>query len=221
MPLDEADKKAIAEMLAAAMGASSEEQSKRTAASIKAAVDALGIDAKLEALKVKPDAVEDKVEDKKGGKVSPEMMRLQKQLETLTRQSGEDRTAREAAELKAKTSTLLSAFDNAARKAGVPAERLPALRALLHNASERVKYDDNDRPGLHFQRDGYDEVLDLETGFGEYLGTSEGKQFMPPSKIAGTGESGSRGGGRMTGTDGKFNRDAAGSALLGASRSIS
>lgn len=79
----------------------------------------------------------------------------------------------------------------AAQAAGVPAERLKAVEAVLYHADKRIRYGaggSDDAPGLHFTRMGYEEVLPLADGLEEWLGTVEGKAFLPPRDVAGTGQ---------------------------------
>jgi len=100
------------------------------------------------------------------------------------------------------------------------ADRVKAIRSVLHSADARVKYTEDERPGLHFARDGYDEVLPLDAGLAEYLSSDAGKQFLPPTNVQGTGQNNLRGGGKLTNSEGKFNPSSAVTALLGSSRTL-
>jgi len=166
----------IAAMITKAIATSSEENTKRTAQLLKETIGGLNLaDQIKEAVAAAVPKVDDtKVVDVKKGKteISPEIIKLQKQIETLVRTSGEDKQAAADATEKARTTQLIAAFDNAARKAGVSADRVKAIRSVLHSADARVKYTEDERPGLHFARDGYDEVLPLDAGLAEYLSSA-------------------------------------------------
>ena len=58
-------------------------------------------------------------------------------------------------------------------KAGIPAERIRHALAVLHNAEGRIRYDDKGNPGMHFQRDGYEEVVPLDKGVAEWAKSDE------------------------------------------------
>jgi hypothetical protein len=126
----------------------------------------------------------------KGKGADPKILAKVAQLE---KQVEDEKKAREAAETKSREERVLNSARAALRKAGVPEERVKAAIAVLHNAEGRLRLDDSDRPGLHFQRNGYDEVVEIEKGLDEWLKTDDGKVFLPPRGTEGTGEGTSNG----------------------------
>lgn len=197
MPLDDADKKVIADLIAAAMAP------EKIAPIVKAHVDAglkdspKGDDLKKlvsesvgEALKAAKPA-DDKGKDdkgKSGDAGNPEVAQLKAQFE-------QERTARLAAEAKAKTDALHSAARAALAKAGVPGDRIEHAMAYLKDKG-LLDYASTGSPGWK-GKDQYnvDAVLDMEAGAKAWLQTTDGKHYLPPEDVRGTGDgAGGRGG---------------------------
>jgi hypothetical protein len=69
-------------------------------------------------------------------------------------------------------------------------------------SSGRVKLDDKGAPTFVFQRNGYEESLPIADGAKEWVGTDDGKLYMPPVGTQGTGGglggSGAKSGGPTT-----------------------
>ena len=185
MALDAADLKAIQDLITASTTATTEASAKQ----VKEAIAALDLDNKLAALKP-PAPAAPPADDAKApaDDANPELARMKARMEEMARKQEEAIGRATEAEKRAKTDAMLRAFDSAAATAGVPADRLATLRALVHNAEGRIGYDDGGQMGMDFQRNGYTDHLPFDKGLAEYLSTPAGKQFLPPTNIAGTGD---------------------------------
>jgi hypothetical protein len=155
---------------------------------------------------------------------TPAMLKMQAQLAKIT-QEAKDATQRAESEAASrKMDRLHQAFREAAGKAGVPADRVAAM--LNHaNGLGIVKYDDKERPGLAFQKQWGEEVMAMGSedmgAMKAFLDTPDGKIFLPPRGLNGTGEGGGRDGrGGPTDTtdfvleDGTLNERAMGNAIM-------
>jgi hypothetical protein len=136
------------------------------------------------------DTDDEPVKGKSKGKTDP---KLTAQIAALQKQVADETTKREAAEQKSREERVLNSARSALTKAGVPPERVKAAIAVLHNAEGRLRLAEDGKPGLHFQRTGYDEVVEIEKGLDEWLKTDDGKVFLPPRGVEGTGDGASNG----------------------------
>lgn len=231
MPLDDADKKHIADSIAEAFKGDALKTALAPAIAdtvkreITGAISGLKLDETIaakvgEATKgLKPPDTDGKGGDGKGGddKADPAVAQLRAQLEELTRKTKVAEQAAASEKAAREEEQLIGALRETLAKAGVPAEKQRPVVALLHAADKRVRRTTDGQPGLHFRRNGYEEVLPLEAAVKEWLGTDEGKQFLPPTGVQGTGQ----GPGNRTPdlrTGGKFDPDKAGAALFAATR---
>lgn len=193
MPLDEKDKAAIAEMIAASLKSASEEQAKALDATVAKALKGLDIDGKLDALKGElgnPDP------DEKGGKTPPnsELAKLQAELEKMKRSAEVQAKRAEEAEQARRAEVLATGVREALTQAGADPKRVAI--ALSHlKAQGRVKLDKDGRPSFAFTRDWGEDLVDATKGASEWLSTEEGKFFVPPSGAQGTGDGAGKPGG--------------------------
>ena len=94
---------------------------------------------------------------------------------------------KEEAQLRSEERTHLEA---ALRKAGIEEVKIRACAATLIHEDKVLQRDSAGNIVYRAQRDGYFDDLDLSAGVADYLGTDEGKAFMPASGASGTGSIG-------------------------------
>lgn len=124
----------------------------------------------------------------KGGEAESETKKqlaaMQKRLEAAEKKTEEERTARETerqARMRDEERTTLA---SALRKAGVSEEaRVKGAMALLYTEEKRVARTED---GRIVYRKGDDE-LDLDKGIADFLKSDEGKLYLPPRQVAGSG----------------------------------
>lgn len=187
MPLDDADKKYIADLLAESL----KRQTDETIKIVDERVKPLG--ARLEGVEKKAtekpeDKAEDKPGDKKAGdKSDPELERMRAKLAELEAKNKAAEEERKAAEEKARQDRLHGAARDALLAAGVPADRARIALAAIKDEG-LLAYNDAGEPGFKFARKGYSEVVDAKAGAEEWLKSDAGKLFLPPSDVRGTGQ---------------------------------
>lgn len=215
-PIIEAQNKAAGVVTAAELA--KREADAKKAAEDKAAEDKAKADADAAAAKAAEDA-------KKKGKeepaaASPELLELQKQFAALTKANEEN--ARRAAEADAarKADALHSTAKEALAKVGIPVDRIHLALPVLKEAG--VLTYDGERPGWK----GIDlktntpAVLDMLDGVKGWI-EGDGKHFLPPKDLGGTGDGAGNGGGSnrvatsLRDSSGKLDTDAALRRVLG------
>lgn len=200
MALDDNDKKAIGELIAAALKANNDEQAKAVDATVGKAVKALDLDGKLKALdidgkleavktelKVEPPA--DPPKGGKGGSVTddPEFKKLQAELAKVQKTAEEQAKRAKDAEAAQKAEALANGVRDALVAGGADPKRVQI--ALSHlTATGRIKLDDKGQPAFAFTRDWGEELAPAAKGATEWLGTDEGKLFVPPVGSQGSGD---------------------------------
>ena len=196
MPLDEADKKYIADLLKGVIGGDEMKKAigDTVAAHVEARVKPLGErldsaekaakEAKESAEKSAKPADEGKGKEGKGGKeADPETA---KELAALRTSLENERKAREDAENRSKAEARDAATREALAKAGIPADRLPHAMAFL--GTQGVIAEKDGKVGWKGKdRFGVDAILPLEDGAKAWAATPDGKLYLPPSGIQGTG----------------------------------
>ncbi len=205
MPLDEADKKFITELLAQNTAAlekrfvTPDAATKMVEQSLAKGLEGLKLDEKLAAaLKGAKPADEDGDKAGKGkqpdGKVDPEVQRLRSEMEAIKAQSAEATAKQEAAEAKARNQQLEAAAREALAKQGVPPERQAHALAWLRNQKTDdgkpiLDVDATGKAVWRAQRKGYVDELGLEDGLKSWAGSDDGKHFLPATGHRGTGDS--------------------------------
>lgn len=125
------------------------------------------------------------------GEQDAQLAKFKAQAEEALRKVEQANKAREAAEEQARKDRLVSALDGALGKTFPGANAENAKAWLLYH--DRVAYDENGNPGIRFKRNfgGYEteEILPLDKGIEEFVGTDQGKSFLPPRNVQGTGDS--------------------------------
>lgn len=245
MPLDQADLEQIGKLIAGAIapiaGAVAPENLAKTITPIiEAQNKAAGVVTAAELAKREADAkkaAEDKAkadadaaakatEDAKKGKkdevpvVPAEVLELQKQLAAITKANEEN--ARKAAEADAarRADALHSTAKEALAKAGIPADRIHLALPVLKEAG--VLTYDGERPGWKGidPKTNTPAVLDMLDGVKGWI-EGDGKHFLPPKDLGGTGDGAGNGGGSgrvatsLRDSSGKLDMDAALRRALG------
>lgn len=191
MALDEADVKRIGELIKEAI------KPEIIGQVVKAHLDGLKLDEKIKEavatgtkdLREKVDAADkgdkgdkDKDKSKSGEKGADDdrLAAMQRQIDERDRKLAEAES-RQAAE------ALDAAARDALIKAGVPAERVPHALPFLKTAGVLVSKDG--KPGWKGKdRFGVDATLSLDEGAAAWAQTPDGKLYLPPSGVNGTGE---------------------------------
>lgn len=196
MALDDEDKKAIATMIAEQLKASA----KATEQTIAKALAGLDLDKRIETLKTElaPKEPEPKDEPPKDGKTladDPEFKRLKAELETQ-RKATEAQARRAEEEAKARQAEALqNGVSQALTAAGADPKRVGMALAWLKERGA-VKLDERGVPVFTFKRDwGEEAKAAADGGAAEWLGTDDGKFFVPPSQVQGSGDGAGRPGG--------------------------
>lgn len=203
MALDEADKKLIADLIGAALKDAMKPETLGAAvapviqAHVKEATKGFvtAEDAKkaAEADKAKGDADKAKGDGKKGADEPNEAMQtLQRKLDEITARADAAEKARADAERKATVDAARSKVRDALAKAGVPADRLHLAMAAVE-ASGQLTLDGDGAGWKTVDRYGIPKVATFDEGAAEWIKGSDGKVFLPPVDVAGSGD------GRRTG----------------------
>lgn len=190
MALDEADKKAIADQIAAAFSpdAIAKVLAPVVEAHVKAATkdlptaEGIGKSIAAEVAKLKPaeDPPKDDKKDKPDAALTAKIDELQKSVKAAE-------TARLEAEQARKVDAGRSAARDALAKAGVPAEKLHLVMPVIEASG--VLDLAGDKPGWKGKNSyGADDVLTLEEGAAAWVKTDDGKHFLPPVDAGGTGQ---------------------------------
>lgn len=128
-------------------------------------------------------------------KLSPEAIELRKLKaeQDKIRSKMEETTAQaEAEKNKARTQAERSALTTELRKNGVDDARIDGAVALLYLDKKRIRRDDEDKISMSFTRDWGEELVPIDKGIVEYLGSDSGKVFMPPVDVSGSGNKGGK-----------------------------
>lgn len=199
-------------------------QNKANGVLTKAELDKRDADAKAAAEKAAKDAADaeakklaDAEAAKKGNKApekDPAVAALEATVAELTKKATDAEAATKAERESARTAALYSATKDALVKAGIPADRVHLALPAIKDAG--VLAYDGDRPGWKGTdpKTNTAAILDLSAGAAEWI-KGDGKHFLPPKDIGGTGDGAGNGGGSgsnatpLRGTDGKLDTNAA------------
>lgn len=211
MALDADDIKKINELLSSGLKTALDARDQDIAGLIKKHLDP--VNREIESLKSKGVAAGDDDDDADSGKAKgkgrgkdsdPEVAREVARLRKMVEDRDKELQTRQQAERRSK---LESAARNELLMRGVPAERVDVALAYLR---DRLAYEgDTDKMGLaNKDKYGNDVLEPLGDALGSFLGTTEGKIFLPPSGGQGTGEA-AGGAPPPTTKEGKFDWDSA------------
>lgn len=205
MPLDDADKKAIADLIKTATAALGDDLGKKfvtgdaaqkmvaqgltkglTDAGLDKVADTLtGITATLAKLG-KPG------KDDKDDKPSPELARIKEQMALLETKNREAETARAAAEQRSRNGTLDTKVRAGLTAIGIPADRQDQAIAYIRTLTAEdgkpiLRFKDDGTPVYVAQRKGFVDELDVSKGLAEWGTTDAAKVYLPPAGQGGTG----------------------------------
>ena len=188
MPLDDADKKFIAEAIAASL------KPDTIGAAVKAHLDGLKLDERIadkvkEATKDLPKGddkgKDDKGKEDKGGKAKDD-----ERISGLEQRLQASEKAREEAEAARRRDALESGARDALLKAGVSADRVRHALAVL-KTDGHLDHDKDGKPGWKGKdRFGVDTLLPLDEGAAAWVKSDDGKHYLPPVQTRGTGDKG-------------------------------
>lgn len=201
MPLDEADKKFLADGITAALKSHADTQAdvvgKIVAESLKPviarmdATDAKVKDATEKAEKAGKQPETDPAKKAKDDKsTDPATAKLQEQVDNLTASLKAAEDEKKAAADKAKIDALVNHAREALAEAGVPPDRMKIALAAIKD--EGILAYDGDRAGFKYQRKGYTEVVSGKPAAEEWLKTDAGKLFLPATGQEGDGRRGGK-----------------------------
>lgn len=126
--------------------------------------------------------------------IKQQLARQNAEIEKLSKENAAERKKREDGEAQVKRNEERGLLETHLRKGvdgvGVREELLRPLIAFLHGESGRIKRDKEGNVVMTFKRDGYDEDVTLDKAIPEYLGTDEGKAYLPPKDAGGSGNKG-------------------------------
>lgn len=204
MPLDATDLEQIGKLIAEAQKKAAEESAKALEAQL--AKQAKGLQSetekRLEALKAETEKrfgeipkPTDPPKDPPGNEDSPLLKKLQADLDAMRKQAEAQSKRAEEAEQKRAAELLTSGTRDALIAAGADPKRVHLALPVLQTTG-RVKLNDKGVPVMVFQRNGYEETLPIADGAKEWLGTDDGKLYVPPAGTQGTGDGTGGTGGR-------------------------
>jgi len=201
MPLDDADKKAIAEMIAGALKpeALTAALQPLVASAVTAATKPLterldkGDKAAAEAAKKAEEAAKAKAEEEAkaaeaakaaGGKATEPDPAIMTQLRQLQEQLKAERDARAAAEARTAQEALNRTLRDAIAAAGIPADRIKHALAVIQ--AEGAIVDHQGAPHWKGKVGGVDGIHALADGLADWA-KNDGKIFLPPAPVKGSG----------------------------------
>lgn len=235
MPLDDADKKIIADLIGSSLKTfgegldqrfvTPEAATKMVEQGTTKALEAIDFDGKLNAFadKLKGSGGDDggtggKGQDGGGGSGSdPAVAKLQEQIEALTAQSQAAQAAAQAAEQKNREQRLENSLREQLGAAGVPAaaqqKAVAYLRTLSVDGKPVITLNDAGDPVYRQQRKGYVDERPLAEGIKDWAGSDDGKLYLPATNAGGTGDG--NGGRSNQGGGGNVPRKSDGSVNFG------
>ncbi|MEL6346888.1 MAG: hypothetical protein AAFV53_27495 [Myxococcota bacterium] len=228
MPLDDADKQFITDLITTSLKTNNDELDKKFATAesvtkiVEQGLEKLDVTTQIKtALDDGLKEVREKLNDKgngEGGKTgkegegepSAEVLRLQERQQELERKLREQEQEAAASAQRERDSRLDGALRSALSKHNIPADRhdlvIPVLRNMKTADGKPVLYfDDAGKPLWTAQRKGYTDKLNVEDGIAEWAKTDVAKVYIPASGKQGAGggggESPGDGGGGVTSMD--------------------
>lgn len=195
MPLDDADKKFISELISTSLNAANEETAKLINGTVTTAIKGLDLDKKLDSVKTdldkkleasppKPDDKGKKPDDKGGQAIDdhPEFKKLQAKVR-------EQEEAAARAEADRRANLLRNSVQESLVAGGADPKRTAlAIEGII--ARGLVRLDDKGQPKFVAQRSWGEELVDPSAGAKEWLSTDDGKLLVPPVGTQGTGDRG-------------------------------
>ena len=128
-------------------------------------------------LTTKPESTEPILQQKEEKVSNAELLNLKKQFEALKVEKEQETAKRKDLDLRTTVKEHL-------QKAGVPAHLMKAATAVVIDSDKLVSYNEDDQ--LVFRSDVGD--LDLASGLKQWSKSSDGKVFLAPKNVSGSGE---------------------------------
>jgi len=143
---------------------------------------------------------------------SPALRGMMKQLEELKRDNAKIQQERDAERTRAKDATLRQQLSDALIKNGVDASRVKHAVGILIDSEKRVRFEEDGDSIVFKDNDNTD--VDLLTGIKSWVKSDDGKFYLPPRGVNGSGD---RGAGRAPSTSNNsktVNAESLGNLLL-------
>jgi len=203
MPLDDADKKTIAELIGVALKTNNEElgksfvtaegAKKMVEQAVPGALKAAGLDGIGDALKgiqAKLDGEPGKKDDPKGAK-DPQVSQLEAKLLALEKKNQEAEQARLQAEQARRDEGLVGQLRAGLGKLNIPVERhdqaIAYLQSIKVDGKPALRFKEDGTPVWTVQRNGYTEDLAVDKALTEWGASEPAKLYLPPKGGTGTG----------------------------------
>ena len=103
-------------------------------------------------------------------------------LKKLKAQLESETAARKEAENQRNMDRMLNAARKAAVDAGVPANRVDDVLAVLHSQQGKIKMDKEGRPVILLKKEWGDEEVEIGSGLKEWV-KGPGERFLPPKEV--------------------------------------
>lgn len=142
---------------------------------------------KMTAIEQRFAEIADKLETSSKPKDTPKSDPMAAELKALRAQYEAEKAEREKERVARMTQEERTALSQALAAKGVTGPHLKGAMALLYDAEKRITRDEAGIIAFKVQRNGFDEVLPLEKALDEWLGTEDGKAYMPPRQVSGSG----------------------------------
>lgn len=136
---------------------------------------------------IKPTAEAPKPTGGPADEVKAQMAEMQNRLKAAEAEREREKQAREQERAERMRSEERAALADALRSAGVGDKQVKPAVAMLFTEEGRVKRDDTGAIKFRVQKDGYEDLVDLETAVKEWVKTEEGKIFLPARQVGGSG----------------------------------
>lgn len=186
MALDAEDLEQISKLIVAGNKASLESELKPLLGRLDKIEKAEPQDVAAMITKALADAAKGKKEGEGDTKVDP---KVKAELARLTAKLEASELAATKAEAGRASEKMLGGLRTALLAASVPANRVQHAINHLHHGEGRVVLSDAGKPTIRFDRSAstgdYTDHLALDKGVEEWLGTDDGKAFLPSKRVAG------------------------------------
>ena len=95
-------------------------------------------------------------------------------------------------ELQRKTNTARGILKDSLSEAGVPADRVKQAVGYLFDSEKRVQYSESGAIEFLIPEEGYVDRLNVKDGVQKFLSGPEGKMYLPPRDVSGSGNQGGK-----------------------------
>ncbi len=143
---------------------------------------------------------------------SPALRGMMKQLEELKRDNLKIQQERDAERTRAKDATLRQQLSDALIKNGVDATRVKHAVGILVDSEKRVRFEEDGDSIVFKDNDNTD--VDLLTGIKSWVKSDDGKFYLPPRGVNGSGDRGAGRAPNVTNTSKTVNAESLGNLIL-------